>query len=185
MIAFGCGVGNLHQNVDWVTLEPVDERYRPVPVGVPSHTVLITNLANRVQPIIRYDLGDSVAVNPQPCSCGSPLPVIRVEGRSGDILALAAPHGETVRVWPLAMARSRRRSPGAARAAHPGQPRGAAGEGRAGGGADRETVSTHVQRRLEDFLARQGLANVSVSVSHDPPQQERSGKFRQVYRQST
>ena len=65
--------------------------------------MLITNLANRVQPIIRYDLGDSVTVDPQPCPCGSPLPVIRVEGRSGDILALAAPHGETVRVLPLAI----------------------------------------------------------------------------------
>ena len=41
-------------------LEPVDRDYRPTPPGELSHTVLLTNLANAVQPIIRYDLGDSV-----------------------------------------------------------------------------------------------------------------------------
>ena len=30
--------------------------------GVRSHTVLLTNLANLVQPLIRYDLGDSVTL---------------------------------------------------------------------------------------------------------------------------
>ena len=33
------------------------------------------NLIN-VQPLIRYDLGDSVTVFPTPCPCGSPLPSI-------------------------------------------------------------------------------------------------------------
>ena len=37
----------------------------------PSHTVLITNLANWVQPIIRYNLGDSITAISGPCSCGS------------------------------------------------------------------------------------------------------------------
>ena len=63
-IAFSCAAGWLHVNADWVVLEPVDRRYRPTPPGEMSHTVLLTNLANRVQPIIRYDLGDSVLVNP-------------------------------------------------------------------------------------------------------------------------
>ena len=40
-----CGDGHLHINADWVILEPVDERYRPVPAGQPSFTVLLTNLA--------------------------------------------------------------------------------------------------------------------------------------------
>ena len=52
-------------------------------------------------------------------------------------------------------------------------------------GTDRGAVSAGVQRRLEAFLARQGLANVTISVSREPPQAEPSGKFRQVYRQST
>ena len=27
-----------------------------------SHSVLLTNLANRIQPLIRYDLGDAVTI---------------------------------------------------------------------------------------------------------------------------
>jgi phenylacetate-CoA ligase len=102
-IAFGCDAGWLHVNADWVMLEPVDEDYRPTPVGEPSRTVLLTNLANRVQPIIRYDLGDSVIVKPEPCTCGSPLPAIQVEGRHDDVIAMAARDGHVVRLLPLAL----------------------------------------------------------------------------------
>lgn len=62
-------MSNLHLNADWVILEPVDAALRPVPPGNPSHSTLLTNLANRVQPIIRYDLGDSVTMLPAPPSC--------------------------------------------------------------------------------------------------------------------
>ena len=102
-IAFGCDEGWLHVNADWVLLEPVDDDYRPTPPGEPSRTVLLTNLANRVQPIIRYDLGDSVIVKPEPCACGSPLPAIKVEGRHDDVLSMVAPDGRIVRLLPLAL----------------------------------------------------------------------------------
>ena len=62
-----CDEGWLHVNADWVAFEPVDADYRPVAPGEQSHTVLISNLANRVQPILRYDLGDSVLQRPDPC----------------------------------------------------------------------------------------------------------------------
>ncbi len=66
-IALECEQGWLHVNADWALLEPVDEAYQPVAAGQPSFTVLLTNLANRVQPVIRYDLGDSILVRPDPC----------------------------------------------------------------------------------------------------------------------
>src|SRR5690606_20315771 len=34
-IAHGCGEGRLHVHDDWVVVEPVDERMRPVPSGEP------------------------------------------------------------------------------------------------------------------------------------------------------
>jgi phenylacetate-coenzyme A ligase PaaK-like adenylate-forming protein len=44
---------------------------------------LVTNLTNLVQPIIRYDVGDVVTLGPQPCPCGSPLPLVQaVAGRT-------------------------------------------------------------------------------------------------------
>lgn len=103
-MAFSCPLGILHVNADWVVLEPVDRDYGPTPPGEPSHTVLLTNLANRIQPIIRYDLGDSVTASERPCACGSPLPAIRAEGRRDDVLALRAADGRIVRLSPLALA---------------------------------------------------------------------------------
>ncbi len=102
-IAFSCAAGWLHVNADWVVLEPMDRDYRPTPPGESSHTVLLTNLANRVQPIIRYDLGDSVIANPDPCPCGNPLPAMRAEGRRDDVLALRATDGTVVQLSPLAL----------------------------------------------------------------------------------
>ncbi len=102
-IAYGCDAGWMHVNADWVLLEPVDRTGRPTPPGELSHTVLLTNLANWVQPVIRYDLGDRVIARAGPCPCGNPLPAVRVEGRKDDMVALTGITGETVRVPPLAL----------------------------------------------------------------------------------
>lgn len=103
-IAWPCRHDRLHVNADWVLLEGVDARGLPVPAGVPSHTTLLTNLANRAQPLIRYDLGDSITVLPGPCPCGSHLPAIEVQGRSDDVLSLARRDGAPVKLMPLALA---------------------------------------------------------------------------------
>lgn len=103
-IAWPCSHDRLHVNADWVLLEGVDARGRPVEPGVPSHTTLLTNLANRVQPLIRYDIGDSITVLPTPCPCGSDLPAIQVQGRCDDVLALVGRQGAAVKLMPLALA---------------------------------------------------------------------------------
>lgn len=103
-IAWDCGHGCLHVNADWVLLEAVDALYRPVAPGTPSHTVLLSNLVNRAQPLLRYDLGDSITVLPQPCTCGSALPAIHVEGRCDDILRFPLRDRPDVKVLPLALA---------------------------------------------------------------------------------
>jgi phenylacetate-coenzyme A ligase PaaK-like adenylate-forming protein len=102
-IAAGCPHGALHVNADWVVLEAVDAAYRPVAPGTASHTTLLTNLANRAQPLIRYDLGDSITVLPVPCTCGSMLPAIRVEGRHDDVLRVTDAQGHVVKLLPLAL----------------------------------------------------------------------------------
>lgn len=102
-IGVGCPEGWLHVNSDWVVLEPVDSIGEPVAPGVPSATVLLTNLANRSQPLIRYDLGDSVTLRPDACPCGNRFPAIRVQGRSDDPLTLLTTNGASVTLLPLAL----------------------------------------------------------------------------------
>jgi phenylacetate-coenzyme A ligase PaaK-like adenylate-forming protein len=102
-IGWECAHGQLHQNADWVMLEPVDEHYRPVPPGQPSYTTLLTHLANTVQPLVRYELGDQIRVHADRCACGSPLPVMEVQGRRDQPLVMAGQHGEAVTLLPMAL----------------------------------------------------------------------------------
>lgn len=101
-MAWECEAGQLHLNTDWLVLEPVDEHNRPVPPGQPSCGVLLTNLANTVQPLIRYAMGDQVTVHTERCRCGAPFPVVEVQGRRDDILRMRGLAGE-VALLPLAL----------------------------------------------------------------------------------
>jgi phenylacetate-CoA ligase len=102
-IAWECAKGCLHVNDDWVILEPIDEHGQPVPAGTLSHAVLLTNLANRLQPLIRYRLDDRLRILPARCACGSAFTAIEVQGRSGDTLRLCDAHRHAVTILPLAL----------------------------------------------------------------------------------
>lgn len=98
-----CRHGALHLNADWVILEAVDAEGRPVPPGEFSHSALLTNLANKVQPLLRYELGDRIRFAPERCACGAALPVVEVMGRLDDPLRMAGPHGTEVTLLPMAL----------------------------------------------------------------------------------
>ena len=69
--AFPCGVGEgFHVADDLVILEPADADGNPVPYGQPADRLLLTNLYNLAQPLIRYDLADAVTMTDEPCPCG-------------------------------------------------------------------------------------------------------------------
>ncbi|MBN2199836.1 MAG: phenylacetate--CoA ligase family protein [Candidatus Aminicenantes bacterium] len=85
-LAQNCPDGRgLHINTELCVLEVVDEHNLPVPAGR-SGRVLVTDLANRVMPLIRYDTGDRAAAGGT-CSCGRGFPLVSaVEGRSTEFL---------------------------------------------------------------------------------------------------
>jgi len=83
-------------------VEVVDEAGTTVTPGEPGSRVLLTNLVNTVQPLIRYELTDSVVLGEEPDPSGRPYDLItRVDGRSDDILTLPAVAGGHVRVHPF------------------------------------------------------------------------------------
>jgi phenylacetate-CoA ligase len=89
-----------------VILEVVDDEYRPMSPGEPGTRVLLTNLVNRAQPLIRYELSDSVVLADGPNPAGRPwLRLARVDGRSDDILALPGRGRGIVRVHPFRLRR--------------------------------------------------------------------------------
>jgi phenylacetate-coenzyme A ligase PaaK-like adenylate-forming protein len=182
-IAFDCRCGHLHLNADWVILEPVDAALRPVPPGTSSHSTLLTNLANRVQPIIRYDLGDTVTMIPTRCPCGSPLPLVRPDGRRDEILYLGSPGGGEIPVLPLVLATVVEETAGILGYqviwAGPGRLRVRVDEAP---GYDRARVCDDLRRRLREHLASVDLASVVVELTGERPVRDPSGgKMRQFY----
>jgi phenylacetate-coenzyme A ligase PaaK-like adenylate-forming protein len=71
-------------NSDQCIAELVDGQNRPVPPGMPSAKVLLTNLCNRTQPLIRYELADSFVQQPHAADHGHLR--ARVGGRADDVL---------------------------------------------------------------------------------------------------
>lgn len=95
----------MHVFEDHVAVEVVDADGRPVPPGETGDQVLVTSLANEVQPTIRLAISDMARLDPEPCACGRPFAVLRaVEGRSDDVLHLAGSDGRSVTVHPLSFA---------------------------------------------------------------------------------
>lgn len=180
-IAADCAHGRLHVNADWVILEPVDAHGRPVAAGELSQGVLLTNLANRVQPLIRYDLGDRVRVLPGRCACGSPLPAIEVLGRHDDALQLDGRHGATVTLLPLALSTVLEDEAGVLdfQLLQRG-PRTLALRLGAGAAADAGAVA-RCRSVLLDFAHAQGVPLLRlIDESAQQPQRGRSGKVQRV-----
>jgi phenylacetate-CoA ligase len=91
----------IHAYEDLFTVEVLDEQNRAVPDGSPGYKLLITNLFNFTQPLIRYEISDMITMAAEPCPCGRPFRLIdRIEGRGEDIIYLKSPQGRAVPVHP-------------------------------------------------------------------------------------
>ena len=88
-VASHCELHAMHLYEDLVITEVVDDRNQPVPVGELGAKVLVTVLFARTQPLIRYELSDSVAISMASCPCGRPFAILAgVQGRREDTLRL-------------------------------------------------------------------------------------------------
>lgn len=88
-----CPEGSMHLFDDMCIVENVDEDYRPVAPGEVGARLLVTNLFNRTQPLIRFEVSDLVSVEPEPCPCGRTLMRVQsLEGRAEDVLSLGGVH---------------------------------------------------------------------------------------------
>lgn len=184
-LSYGCSEGWMHLNADWAILEPVDEQHQPVAPGEPSHTVLLTNLANHVQPILRYDLGDAVLARPDACPCGNPGPAVRVQGRAADLLTFPrrAEAGEEAPVVlaPLPLATLLEAVPGLEMfQIVQTAPTTLRIRLLPASGADSDALWRRVETRMRDLLARHGLGHVAIERASEPPQQNAGGKYRAV-----
>ena len=91
----------LHLYEDLIITEVADERGRPVPPGEAGEKLLVTVLFNRTQPLIRYELSDSVVPSQRACPCGRTFQLIEsIQGRAEDVIHLPAIDGGEVAIHP-------------------------------------------------------------------------------------
>lgn len=183
VMGYECDHGKMHINADWIIFEPVDANYGPVPAEQFSDRTLITNLANRVMPIIRYELGDRVAPSAEKCACGITLPVVHVEGRTDEILRFQSASGQLIPVLPLALWSVLKETPGVLRfQAIQTSPCELKIRLEAKHAEEEEIVWRRVYVNARDYLGKQGLEHVNVIRATEPPMRDpKSGKFRNVW----
>ncbi len=89
-IAADCEHHRLHLFEDLVITEVVDDQNRPVPPGAYGAKVLVTVLFSRTQPLIRYEMSDSIALSTDACPCGRTFALVDgIQGRREDVLSMA------------------------------------------------------------------------------------------------
>ena len=92
-IAYTCPSGGRHLMSDYLIVETLSENngYCDGSKG----DVLITNLINKVMPLVRYKLNDVIALSDQACPCGRGLPLIKkIYGKTPDVIR--TPEGNIV-----------------------------------------------------------------------------------------
>lgn len=98
-IAHECPSGGMHITAEDVIVEILDAAGQPVAPGM-SGEIVITHLASRDFPLIRYRTGDVGELDDRNCACGRGLPMLReVHGRTTDFVVAAdgtAMHGLSV-----------------------------------------------------------------------------------------
>lgn len=183
-IGWECQHGQMHANTDWLILEPIDAQGQPVPPGQVSHSTLLTNLANFVQPLIRYDMGDQITVHKEHCECGSPLPVIEVQGRRDDPLLMAGQDGRLVTLLPLALTTLLEDDAGVFDFQLRQQDDHTLVLRLDPHGADAAAAAARCRNALEKFAVTQGLARLRVRAELGRPvPRGRSGKPQRVVAQ--
>jgi len=86
VFAAECEHGSMHLSPEIGFVEVVDDDGRTVPVGQTGKLVC-TSLINRVQPFLRYAVGDVGSLRAGQCPCGSLLPLLGdIEGRIDAVL---------------------------------------------------------------------------------------------------
>lgn len=162
----------MHLPDDLVIIEPVDEDGNAVPEGQRAAKILLTNLYNRTQPLIRYELNDAMTITTDVCSCGSAhRRITELTGRSDGFFVY--PGGTVVQL--LGIETVLLSDPHVVGLQVSQTPRGAAISVVTRGACEIEAI----RRRLHELMATSGIADPLVTI-HEVDALERlaSGKVR-------
>lgn len=180
-VACECRNKHFHINDDWIIVEPVDEAGNPVPDGVRSDKIYLTNLYNYTQPYIRYEVTDRVIMHHEPCGCGNPAPWLELEGRTDDVTTFIC-GGKEKKVAPLSVYAVLKEVHEIRRfqmLVYPENKVLLRLEEKEG--VSKEEAFLKARERLETFLKTQDITQVDIQLSEEfPKENQKSGKFKHV-----
>jgi phenylacetate-CoA ligase len=85
-IAHECPAGGMHITADDILVEIIDAHGQVLPPGA-SGEIVVTHLATRDFPFVRYRTGDIGTLGTNRCACGRTLPLLQdIQGRSTDFV---------------------------------------------------------------------------------------------------
>ena len=173
-IANECAAHHFHVNDDWIIIEPVDENNQPVPFGQQSAKILLTNLANYIQPIIRFEITDRIVMHEDGCPCGKHGLWLELEGRTDDIISFA--NGK--RIAPLGLYAILKEIHEIQRFQIVQQEQNVLSIRLVA--ANKENAFEKAKKALENYFDRLGI-EVSILLSDEEPAVDRrSGKFKHI-----
>jgi len=180
-VACECRQQHFHVNDDWLIVEPVDVKGNPVPDGVLSDKIYLTNLYNYTQPYIRYEVTDRVIMHHEQCTCGNPAPWLELEGRCDDVTTFMK-EGKEIKIAPLSIYAVLKEVHTIRRfqvLVYPDNKMELRIEEKEG--EKKEAVFEEAKACLEKFMATQGVESVTITLSEDKPRQnQNSGKFKHI-----
>jgi phenylacetate-coenzyme A ligase PaaK-like adenylate-forming protein len=181
-VAILCDHGRMHLNSDWVIVEPIDREGNPVPPGTMSDAMLVTNLMNAVQPIIRYRVDDCVIVHEDRCECGLPFPSMDILGRTDDMPAFDGENGGRVRLSPIVFLNAVCDIPGIAiyQFVQP-SPTELVLRVQYLNDSVADEVNRTAEQAVREQLAGHGLGNVSFRIVAAEPRRAKKGRKMQSY----
>lgn len=178
-----CGTEHsLHLFNDWHRFEfllPDGKPAAPEELG----NLVLTNLYNYTEPLIRYKMNDELAMSKKLCPCGSPFPVAEaISGRTEDFLWFEDDHGSADYLHPIVLVEFF--VPGIKKFQFIQTGKSALlMKAVIEDGPMRENILTHIKDRMKALLKEKGLEGrvvFLVETTDSIPNDPKTGKFKLV-----
>ncbi|MBW2700269.1 MAG: phenylacetate--CoA ligase family protein [Deltaproteobacteria bacterium] len=174
----------LHINSDYFILEPVTNDGDPVEPGQSADKLFLTCLFAQTMPIIRYEVSDATTPLGGSCPCGSPFPLIKVQGRTDDTFWVRDDKGRPVALPPIPFEALFLNVQGLVQYQLVQQKRDVfLVRFRVRRTVDEAVVAGEIRQHMEAYLEEKGLGGrvqLRIEVVAEIPRDPKSGKIRQI-----
>ena len=173
-----------HLNDDWLIIEAVDELGNPVPNGVMSNKIYLTNLSNFTQPLIRYEITDRVIIRDgRECGCGDERLWIDVEGRTPVLLKFTDKDNNPVEISSISISMEMHKVGDETELYQFIVHENNEVEIRLKPLADfkQEDVFRKIKRQIVAYLESNHIATYNIYLSEEAPVFDKSGKFKEIF----